>query len=479
MNHYRKPIYEALKKHWDKHPVSLHVPGHKYGIVNPVEQDFFFDQIMKLDATELSGLDDLHHPEGVIKEAEDLLADLYGVQNSYLLVNGTTVGNLAMILATIQEGDVVFVQRNCHKSILNGISLVKAVPVFLEPEYYPEWRVSGGISLYTLEQAFQMYRNVTALILTYPNYYGMVYELEKLIKLAHQHRVPVLIDEAHGAHFIAGAPFPKSAVQLGADVVVQSAHKTLPALTMGSFFHFNSSLISRISIEKYLYLLQSSSPSYVLMASLDNARSYLATYRDEDKQYMIGEIQQFIEELEEIKEIKVLVFPNQLGDRLKLTVQSLTSLTGFELQQLLEGEGVYTELADPHNILMVLPLLKNGVDFPFTYIIESIKKVVNNYSLKEKPIYLPLRENKIRKLELNHEQIERIKKKDVLIIDAVGQICAESVIPYPPGIPLLLPGELITIEDVETIKELIQLGARFQGRNEITSGRLSIYAIGD
>lgn len=475
MNQFKKPIYEALKMHFEKQPVSLHVPGHKYGIIDPYDGDSFFKDIMKLDATELNGLDDLHHPEGVIKEAETLLADLYGARNSYLLINGSTVGNLAMVMSTVQENEVVLVQRNCHKSILNGLLLAKADPVFLEPEYYPEWGITSGISLETIKNALQLYPDAKAIILTYPNYYGMVYELEEIIKVSHEHHIPVLIDEAHGAHFIIGAPFPKSALKLGADMVVQSAHKTLPALTMGSFLHFNSKLINQGELEKYLSLLQSSSPSYLLMASLDSARSYLGTYQEEDLLYLEKQIKCFIKELQRIKGIKVLSYPIHEGDLLKITIQSETTLSGFELQERLEKEGIFTELADPNNLLMVLPLLKNGVIFPFDKISQALRNVVKDVSVVKKPIHMPLNRKKINKLLLSQEQMKRVQKETISIIDAVGRISAESIIPYPPGIPILLPGELITVEDLETICELIETGARFQGSKNIPSGRLSIF----
>lgn len=477
MNQNKRPLYEALKLHDKKNPLSLHVPGHKYGVISPEEGGHYFQEVMKLDATELNGLDDLHQPEGAILEAEHLLADLYQVEKSYLLVNGSTVGNLAMILATVKENDFVLVQRNCHKSILNGIYLAKAEPVFLDPEYHHEWGVTGGISIHTLEKAIQMYPNAKALILTYPNYYGMVYGLGSMIKLAHEHKIPVLIDEAHGAHFIAGSPFPKSAVTLGADIVVQSAHKTLPALTMGSYLHFNSQLLLKSHLEKYLHMLQSSSPSYLLMASLDQARSYLGTYEQEDRSYLLEQVHIFTEALQQIKEIKVLTYPFYEGDLLKVTIQSKTSLTGFDLQKSLENEGIYTELADPYNLLMVLPLLKNGMIYPFTYIIEKLNKVTQGLPIKEREIFVSPLKKKIGRLELSQRKQEVASKEVSSLSIAAGKICAESIIPYPPGIPILLPGELITTEDVETIQVLLNAGAKFQGSKHIYEGKLNTYRV--
>jgi arginine/lysine/ornithine decarboxylase len=230
----RIPLYEALIHYKNTNEISFHVPGHKSGVVLNQQSQNIFKELLKIDATEISGLDDLHSPEGVIKEAEELLAALYQVKKSFFLVNGSTVGNLAMILSVCEKDDVILVQRNCHKSVLNAIKLAKARPVFLEPEYNSEWKTSTGVAEKIVEKAISLYPNAKAVVLTYPNYYGMVYDLKSIIDLAHLKNIPVLVDEAHGPHFIIGEPFPASAIQLGADMVVHSAHKTLPAMTMGS-----------------------------------------------------------------------------------------------------------------------------------------------------------------------------------------------------------------------------------------------------
>ncbi len=273
----RTPLFDALCKHSNPNPISFHVPGHKSGTIFNQQQNNYYQEILRIDATELSGLDDLHSPEGVIKEAEELLADLYQVKKSFFLVNGSTVGNLAMILSVCEKDDVILVQRNCHKSVLNALKLAKAHPVFIDPDYNQDWKTATGVSKEIVERAISLYPQAKALCLTYPNYYGMVYDLKSIIELAHVHHIPVLVDEAHGPHFILGDPFPETAIQLGADMVVHSAHKTLPAMTMGSYLHINSNRINSDKVRDYLQMLQSSSPSYVIMASLDLARNYLAS----------------------------------------------------------------------------------------------------------------------------------------------------------------------------------------------------------
>ncbi len=287
MNQENIPLWNQLQKHASHQPLSFHVPGHKNGFLAGGEGADYFKHILKLDATELSGLDDLHSPEGVILEAQELLAGLHGVSKSFFLVNGSTAGNLAMVLSAAEEKETVLVQRNCHKSILNGITLAKAKPVFLAPEFNEEWGVAGGVALETVKEAIRQYPDAKAIILTYPNYYGMVYDLENIIQCAHDHGIPVLVDEAHGAHLIGGSHFPASAVQLQADLTVQSAHKTLPAMTMGAYLHFNSRFIKEEKVSNYLGILQSSSPSYPIMASLDLARAYLASFSKKDEEALL------------------------------------------------------------------------------------------------------------------------------------------------------------------------------------------------
>ncbi len=470
----RIPLYEALVHYKNTNLISFHVPGHKSGVVLNQQTQNMFQQLLKIDATELSGLDDLHSPEGVIKEAEELLAALYQVKESFFLVNGSTVGNLAMILSVCEKDDVILVQRNCHKSVLNALKLAKVRPVFLEPDYNLDWRTATGVSKEIVEKAISLYSNVKAIVLTYPNYYGMVYDLKSIIDLAHLHTIPVLVDEAHGPHFIIGEPFPASAIQLGADMVVHSAHKTLPAMTMGSYLHLNSDRVNRDKVKEYLQMLQSSSPSYVIMASLDLARNYLATYQRNDIEYLQKEISNFKKELSTIQCIKVLEYPNSYGDTLKVTLQSRSKLSGFELQKRFEEKGIYTELADPYNVLLVLPLLKENQDYPLGEASRKIKEL-----LEEIP-YHPIEEEflisteKISELAIPYEKLSKVENRVIPISEAAGQLCAETIIPYPPGIPLLLMGELITVEKVKQLTKLMNTGARFQGGAFLDSNQIKI-----
>lgn len=479
MNQRQTPLFNQLRKHANQNPLSFHVPGHKYGeLLNHEEEREYFKEILKLDATELKGLDDLHSPEGVILEAERLLADLYGVPKSCFLVNGSTAGNLAMIMAAAEENDTVLVQRNCHKSILNGLFLAKANPVFLAPEFSLEWGVAGGVSIETVKMAIKQYPHAKALILTCPNYYGMVSDLEEIIEHAHQNSIPVLVDEAHGAHFIGGKYFPDSAVSLNADIVVQSAHKTLPAMTMGSYLHFNSELIQEEKLSSYLEVLQSSSPSYPIMASLDIARAYLASFTEEDADRLNERIKKFRNTLNTIKGIRVLPYENRSGDPLKITLQSTASLSGFDLQKILEDHGIYTEMADPYNVLLVFPLLKSNMDYPVDRIGDCLEQGLKLYKHTEnKKGKIIFSKQPISELAVNQKGREELAIDIVPIEDSAGKVCAQQVTPYPPGIPLLFPGETIHQEDIHNIRIMKESGARFQNGENVSEGTIKIYKL--
>ncbi|MDP4085422.1 MAG: aminotransferase class V-fold PLP-dependent enzyme [Bacillota bacterium] len=477
MNQVKTPLYDALVNHLNKNPFSFHVPGHKSGKVFHEKALELYSNFLKMDVTELSGLDDLHSPEGPISEAQLLLADLYHVEQSFFLINGSTVGNLAMVMSSCHENDIVFVQRNCHKSIMNALKLAKATPIFLEPEFDCVWNVAAGVHPSTVKEAFEFNPEVKAIILTHPNYYGIVNDIEKIISFAHMHNIPVLVDEAHGPHFILGGLFPSSAVQLGADMVVQSAHKTLPAMTMGSYLHFNSKRINLNKVKDYLHLFQSSSPSYPIMASLDLARSYLATYTLRDMNFLQQEIEKFKLSLSKIRGIKILQYPNQ-GDPLKITIQSTTGVSGFALQKSLEDNGIYTELADPYNVLFVYPLLKDKQAYPIKVVVERIKRAIEEIPsepIRKGTVSIPT--NKISRLSVSYRDMEQLGVVEIPISECVDKVAAETIIPYPPGIPLLLAGEKISKQIADHLKRLIKHGARFQGGLELAKGNVKIFKL--
>ncbi|MEA3320005.1 MAG: aminotransferase class I/II-fold pyridoxal phosphate-dependent enzyme [Bacillota bacterium] len=473
----KTPLFSGLRRHWEGSPLSGHVPGHKYGTVFPEEARDYYKDILKLDATEITGLDDLHDPEGMIDEAQRLACDLYGSDETFFLVNGSTVGNLAMILATCSRGSKVLVQRNCHKSILNGLELAGVDPVFLPCDVDENLGVAVSVDLPYLYKALETIDGITAVVLTNPNYYGVAVDLEDIIRAIHCHGIPVLVDEAHGAHFLLGTPFPKSALSCGADVVVHSAHKTLPAMTMGSWLHIQGNRVKKERVTHYLKMLQSSSPSYPLMASLDLARYYLASLSLQEKQAIVEGIKEIHQELKKVKEIEVVTPSDSrsLVDPLKLTLRSTKGMSGFELSSLLEKEGLYVELADPNNVLIIMPLAVNEKKHDMIErIVRAVSKETDGGQKKEQ-ITLPPFPAEISELSIPFGEQTDYQRVKCPIEEAIGETAAEAIVPYPPGIPLLFNGEKITSSTVEYIKALQQIGARFQASEAFKSNYIYIY----
>ncbi|MFC7787228.1 aminotransferase class I/II-fold pyridoxal phosphate-dependent enzyme [Rossellomorea sp. GCM10028870] len=468
-DHTRTPLIEAIEKHRSAKPISFHVPGHKNGLL--LNDDPFYQS----DVTELSGLDDLHDPHEAIREAEDLLSDVYGTLKSYFLVNGSTVGNIAAILASCSPGDPIFVQRNCHKSVLNGIKLAKAVPILIETEWNDEG-IALGINLDALKEALKAFPHVKACVLTYPTYYGFTYNIDQIIEELHKHDVTCIIDEAHGAHFSLGTPFPKSAIELGADIVVHSAHKMLPAMTMGSYLHIASDRVIERKVREYLTMLQSSSPSYPIMASLDYARSYVGTFTKEDMDQNIKRVNEFVQALDGIHPQLIV---NRAHDPLKLVIQ-LEGRSGYSLQQLLESEGIYSELADPAYVLLVLPLLKKDRSFPYKEAISRMSKALGNAPIIEKITNHGINrsnsdENYFTTLALSFEEMEDKAEILVALEEAEGEISAGMVTPYPPGIPMLIQGERITSHAIARLTEYVKNKANIQGHHRLDENRVFVY----
>lgn len=460
----KRPLVEALEKFHKNSPISFHVPGHKNGLLSNLPE--LIRDSMQYDLTELNGLDDYHHPEEAIKEAEQLLTKLYNTDESFFLVNGTTIGNLAMIYATCQYGEQIIVQRNAHKSIFHAIELVGAEPIFVSPKWDEQSKTASYVSLEVIEEAIQQFPFVKAVVLTYPNYYGVSSpDLENIIRLCHKLQMPVLVDEAHGAHFQTHKGFPKSALLYGADIVVQSAHKTLPALTMGSFLHIRSQFIDSKKVNKYLRMLQSSSPSYLILASLDDARSYVERYSPMDFKQLMDRREVFIQALETIPLIKVV----QVDDHLKLLIR-VGKYSGFQVQQAFEKQNIYVELADPHQVLLILPLLKVEHEYAFAEIRKRIKHAVDKLKkeipdLKNNVFHMEQRS--ISTLQMSMEQLSEKQGEWIPYVRTIGRIAKGMIIPYPPGIPLILPGEKITVPILTELEEWIEKGALFQGEHRL------------
>lgn len=466
----RRPVVDALIEFQKQRPVSFHVPGHKHGQLSGLPENL--RSALQYDQTELTGLDDLHYPEGVIEEAQKLLAEAYGAEKSFFLVNGSTVGNLAMIYAACEEGDCVIVQRNSHKSVFHALELVKVRPVYVSPEWDRESMTAAGLSLDAVKEAIASYPKAKVLLLTYPNYYGMSSpELKDIIAYCHACQISVLVDEAHGAHFQIGRPFPPSSLEFGADAVVHSAHKTLPAMTMGSYLHVQGNRIDANKINKYLRMFQSSSPSYLIMASLDDARTFMQNYSQPDIRSFEEKRQRFVESLKSIPQLEVF----EADDPLKIMLRT-KHYSGYQLQREMEESGIYAELADSQQVLLILPLLKQRNTYPFAEIRSRIKEAVQ--SLKEearKTAEAEIgRQSTVSVPEITFEEIDLADSEWISYTKAMGRISAAMVIPYPPGIPLVVPGEKWTASKLEQLMDYLAAGTAIQGEHRLGNKQVSV-----
>lgn len=462
-NHNRMPIFERLQQFTYKDPISFHVPGHKNGEIFPKHARSYFDSILKLDMTELHGLDDLHAPTEMIAEAEGLAADFFGSDHTFFLVGGSTAGNLAMVLAACSPGEKIIVQRNCHKSVMNGLELSGAKPVFIAPNYDEAVDRYTSPSLSTLEEALQKHSDAKAIVLTYPDYFGRTYPIKAMIDLAHSYNIPVLVDEAHGVHFALGKPFPASALRLGADAVVQSAHKMAPAMTMASYLHIKSKLISKERIAHYLQIIQSSSPSYPLMASLDIARFFLAKLESNDIERILRSVNEVRTILDKCEAWNVLPIEVQ-DDPLKITLHVKQSYSVQDVARLFEEENLYPELTTHNQLLLIHGLEPFNKQTQLQKIVKRVGeqlKIELNHDTIEIAKLFP---EAIQELALSYQEMQARSYRRVPFGEGIEHIAAEAVIAYPPGIPIILKGERITTAHLATTRQLRNQGVRIQQR---------------
>ncbi|MET3683784.1 lysine decarboxylase [Alkalibacillus flavidus] len=476
MDQTQKPLVDALQRHIESSPYSFHVPGHKNGQLLP-EAFASFQSLWAYDVTELPGLDDLHEPSEAIAEAESLAADFYDVDRTYFLVNGSTAGNLAMILAACEAGDRVLVQRNSHKSIMHGLQLAGVKPVFIAPDYDEQTQRYSRISPQTVEQAFVHEPSIKAVVLTYPDYFGATYNLPDVVSIAHRYGAAVLVDEAHGAHFKISDHFPPSAVDCGADVVVQSAHKTLPALTMGSWLHLQSSRVNEASLRFYLQMFQSSSPSYLIMFSLDLARHTVANMTKANLDRTLKHIADFNRTINQWTDFDVMTVRQGVDDPLKTVITSQDANL-YDVLQWLHHHGIDVELVDQHQLLFIHGLMMR--DDEMFKRIQVVKDCLNTIPFESKhgkiDIKLTMNEPLI-DLPYSYRELSQVSTERVSWQDAVGRVAAQSFTPYPPGIPIILDGEPITSEAVTTIQQAMSAGIHIQTTAEKIEHGVEVYSI--
>ncbi|WNR44746.1 aminotransferase class I/II-fold pyridoxal phosphate-dependent enzyme [Paenibacillus roseipurpureus] len=484
----RAPLYEAMVAHQAKHSVSLHVPGHKSGQGLQDDGKRFLITVMSIDYTEITGLDDLHHAEGAILEAQELAADCFGAEETYFLVGGSTVGNIAMIGAVCGKGDLILVQRNAHKSVIHGLMFAGAKAIFIAPRIDAATGVATGLHIEDVKQALALYPTAKALFLTNPNYYGMGVDVKLFADEMHDHGKLLLVDEAHGAHFGFHEDVPASALSQGADAVVQSTHKMLTALTMGAMLHVQGPRVNRGALKQMLAMLQSSSPSYPILASLDLARKRVhtegRTWLDQGIQLM----KEFRAGLDDIAFFRYC--PQRIthekayetADPFKIAIYDPSfQLTGSELKDQLEAQGCYVEMTDGYLVLLVFSAASTREDVHRT--LAALHNICLDIKVRKQELQAPI--SNIMKLPtyvtigtpvgFDHRRVNQEEITQVSVEEAIGKRSSDMVIPYPPGVPLLYPGETITASIAEALVYLADQGIRFHGTHFGQTHKLNIY----
>ncbi len=470
---FRTPLFDAMVSLAEAKKVSFHTPGHKSGKgISTRFRKFVGSKIFAIDLTTLDEVDCLQKPVGVIKEAQELAAEAHGADRSFFLVNGTTVGNHAMILSTVRPGDEVLVARNAHKSILAGIILSGATPRFFLPRFDADLGIAVNVGAEAASIAMRNHPRARVVTVTSPNYYGIAADMPAIVAAARQHDKTLLVDEAHGPHLHFHPSLPSSAVDAGADLTVQSTHKIVGGMTQASMLHVREGRVDPARITAILQMLQSTSPSYILMASLDLARMQMAT----EGRKLLGKAIELAEEARaRINRIAGLYCLSAAqveswGD-FRLDVTKLTisvkgiGLTGYVASSLLNTEyGIQVEMADLYNVLVIVSIGDRRDDLE--RLIGGLEALarrsprVHDGQRADIPAVPPAHEAK---LACSPREAYFAPHRVVPLSQAAGHVSADIITIYPPGIPILVPGEEVSQTVVEYLQFLGGRGARIDG----------------
>jgi arginine decarboxylase len=537
----KTPLLDALCDRISRPHAPFYAPGHKggQGISQPLVE-LLGAQVFRSDLPELPELDNLFNPEGVIGEAQNLAAEAFGAEYTRFLANGSTCGIIAAIVATCGPGDKIILPRNIHSSAISGLILSGAIPIFVNPEYNFDWDIANCITPESAAAALKQHPDAKAVMVVYPTYHGVCGDLRAIAKITHQYNIPLLVDEAHGAHFNFHPSLPEPALSVGADLTVQSIHKTLGAMTQASMLHVKGSRIDIQKLNRALQLVQSTSPSYILLASLDAARQQIALHGEQLMTQTLLLAEKARSQLSQIPGLSVLEPLNTPGfaglDQTRLTVKvSLLGITGFAADEILHSQfGVTAELPMSQHLTFIISLGNTESDIDnlvkgFT-ILERRKKEEGRFFLyptlplphspplplphsptlplspsptlplpHSPPLPLPhsptlplspsptlplppsptlplplsptLPLPHSPTLPLPHSPTPPLSPRDaffsptetVAADKAVDRLSAELICPYPPGIPILMPGEIITSKALEYLQQILADGGKITG----------------
>ena len=459
------PITDAMKKYSADGAIAFHTPGHKQGLgAHELLKNLITAEGLRQEVSLMEELDDLLSPRTCIKDAEILAAKLWNADEVLFFVNGTTSAIQAMIFGTLKPGDFVFVPRNSHRSVMSGIILSGAIPIFLPIDFDENLKIPLNLKVETIQDAIKKFPQAKALIITSPNYYGVAADLKKISELLHKSKMLLLVDEAHGAHLQFSEKLPPSAMDSDADISAQSTHKVLGSLTQTSMLMLRKKFIDAEKIRRASALLQTTSPNQLLLASLDIARLQMSEIGTEKIFRAIELSKRLREEINLIEGLKTFdAVKNFQLDLLKVTVNvEELGLTGIEAEKILRRDlKIQCELSDAANLLFLITYADDLEKI--SKLVAALKKLSACKKNVRKKNFANYFEQKITAAEISPREIFFAESESVELEKAVGKICSEEITFYPPGIPVLSFGEKISAEVINFIREQKNLGVKIIG----------------
>ncbi|WP_099353590.1 aminotransferase class I/II-fold pyridoxal phosphate-dependent enzyme [Fredinandcohnia onubensis] len=471
MSQNETPLFTGLIEHSKKNPTQFHIPGHKKGAgIDPEFRNFIGDNALSIDLINIGPLDDLHQPKGIIKQAQDLAAKAFGADHTFFSVQGTSGAIMTMVMAVCGPGDKIIVPRNVHKSVMSAIVFSGAVPIFIHPEIDNTLGISHGITTDSVNKALEQHPDAKGLLVINPTYFGVAADLKKIVEIAHSYEVPVLVDEAHGVHIHFHDGLPLSAMQAGADMAATSVHKLGGSMTQSSILNVREGLVSANRVQTILSMLTTTSTSYLLLASLDVARRRLVTegYDLIEKTIQLANyMREKINEIEKLKCIGREILGSKATfdfdpTKLIISVKDL-GITGSDAEVWLrEKYNIEVEMSDLYNILCIVTPgdTKKEADL----LIAALANLSDEVShLSESRIVPEVLLPDIPVLALSPRDAFYSETEVVPFEESAGRVIAEFIMVYPPGIPIFIPGEIITEENLTYIQTNIEAGLPVQG----------------
>jgi arginine decarboxylase len=465
------PLFTGLVEHSKKNPTQFHIPGHKKGAgIDPEFRNFIGDNALSIDLINIGPLDDLHQPKGIIKQAQDLAAKAFGADHTFFSVQGTSGAIMTMVMAVCGPGDKIIVPRNVHKSVMSAIVFSGAVPIFIHPEIDNTLGISHGITTDSVKKALEQHPDAKGLLVINPTYFGVAADLKKIVDIAHSYEVPVLVDEAHGVHIHFHDGLPLSAMQAGADMAATSVHKLGGSMTQSSILNVREGLVSANRVQTILSMLTTTSTSYLLLASLDVARRRLVTegYDLIEKTIQLANyMRDKINEIEKLKCIGREILGSKATfdfdpTKLLISVKDL-GITGSDAEVWLrEKYNIEVEMSDLYNILCIVT--PGDTKKEAELLIAALANLSDEVShLSESRIVPEVLLPDIPVLALSPRDAFYSETEVVPFEETAGRVIAEFIMVYPPGIPIFIPGEIITEENLTYIQTNIEAGLPVQG----------------